>query len=298
MIADESYFQPFLRAIARARMGVAMTLFASVSATVFTAEASSTPSPPTASVTVLQPPEEMGLSLDAATKEHVALPGETSYVFKFAVTNVSPSEIVINQVRTSCGCTVAKLPSQPWKLGPHQTGEIELTANFLGKTGEFIKTATIDTPSSFKTFTIKVIIPPVDPAVTDPTRIRNVSMASADRQAIFRGDCAKCHAEPTVGQKGAALYAAACSVCHDAPHRATFVPDLHALSHPTDKTFWRTIVAQGKPGTLMPAFAKGEGGPLTEEQIDSLSDYLSTAFRPIASPAQPSSSAATRPASH
>lgn len=229
--------------------------------------------------TVLPPQEEKGLVLDAALKEYTVKPGEDSVGFTFAVKNISAKEIVINQVRTSCGCTIAKLPSQPWKLAPGEGGNIQLTVDVRGKTGELVKTATIDTATSFKEMTFKVNIPATATgAGLAANRTRNMELAVADRQAVFKGDCAKCHAAPSVGQVGAGLYVSACSVCHDAEHRATMVPDLHSLNHPTDRDFWRAMIVHGKPGTLMPAFAVGQGGPLTDKQIDSLVDYLVNEF--------------------
>jgi mono/diheme cytochrome c family protein len=73
---------------------------------------------------------------------------------------------------------------------------------------------------------------------------------------------------------GKDLYAAVCSVCHDAEHRASFVPDLHHLPEPTNPQFWKNWIASGKPGTLMPAFAASEGGILSDQQIASLVEYL------------------------
>lgn len=244
-------------------------------------EPAKTPSavPAVHQATVLPPQEEKGLTLDATQKEYTAKPGEDSVGFTFAVKNISAKEIVINQVRTSCGCSIAKLPSQPWKLAPGEGGNIQLTVDLRGKTGELTKTATIDTATSFKEMTFKVIIPatPLD-ATQAANRTRNLELAAADRQAVFKGDCAKCHVAPTVGQMGAGLYVSACSICHDAAHRATMVPDLHALNRPTDRDFWRTTIVHGKPGTLMPAFAASQGGPLTEKQVDSLVDYLVNEF--------------------
>ena len=52
------------------------------------------------------------------------------------------------------------------------------------------------------------------------------------------------------------------------------VPDLRAIPQTTTAEFWRTWIAYGRPHSLMPAFAVGEGGPLTEAQITSLSDYI------------------------
>ena len=54
------------------------------------------------------------------------------------------------------------------------------------------------------------------------------------------------------------------------------VPDLRNLKTPTNDEFWRTWIAHGKAGTLMPAFSTAEGGPLTDMQIASVVLYLNT----------------------
>jgi mono/diheme cytochrome c family protein len=95
---------------------------------------------------------------------------------------------------------------------------------------------------------------------------------------VFRGDCARCHVTPTVGKKGGELYTTACAICHEAPHRATMVPDLRAIKTPTGKEFWTQWISNGKPGSLMPAFASALGGPLNDEQIQSLAELLTQHF--------------------
>jgi mono/diheme cytochrome c family protein len=52
------------------------------------------------------------------------------------------------------------------------------------------------------------------------------------------------------------------------------VPDLHALKQQTSLEYWKAMITFGKPHTMMPGFARAQGGPLTEEQIASLSAYL------------------------
>jgi len=105
-------------------------------------------------------------------------------------------------------------------------------------------------------------------------RQRNMMMALADRQAVFRNDCASCHATPAMGKSGKALYDAACGICHDAPNRATMVADLRALPPHPDREYWLKWITLGRPGSLMPSFAQAESGPLNDEQIDSLVDFL------------------------
>ena len=43
---------------------------------------------------------------------------------------------------------------------------------------------------------------------------------------------------------------------------------------PTNLDFWKTMIAFGKPHTMMPGFARAQGGPLSDEQITSLAAYL------------------------
>lgn len=264
------------------------TLVACLAAT--TALHASTPAattpPPASQALVVAPAEEMGLQLDAVRKEQTLKPGEESCVFTFAVKNISKADLVINQVRTSCGCTIAQLPSQPWKLAPGASGNITLTVDVRGKSGTLIKTATIDLPTTYKHFSFIVHIPAsTNPQTAMTDRERNMQLAAKNRQAVFHGDCARCHLEPTKGRQGVGLYVTACSICHDAEHRASMVPDLHAIKRPDDREYWRTLISQGKPGSLMPAFAQEHGGPLSKDQIDSLVDYLVSEFAGKQAPA-------------
>lgn len=218
------------------------------------------------------------LKWDQTEKEIHASPEDLDLTYSFAVTNVSSTNVTINWVRPSCGCTVAKLPPTPWKLAPGQGGHIDFNLDIRGKSGTLAKYVSVDTSHGQKLLLLKAVIPQrtVNPAMD--SRMQNLQKAMADRQVVFRGDCAKCHAEPAAGKKGEQLYAAACAICHDAPHRASMVPDLRALKKATGSDYWAFWIANGKPGTLMPGFAKAHGGPLDEEQIRSLADFMFEKF--------------------
>lgn len=222
------------------------------------------------------PQEERALVLDSTSKDYAAQPGELSCTFTFRVTNTSAAEIVITQVRTSCGCSAANLPAKPWRLAPGEGGEFQIVVDLRGKHGLLAKTAMIDTERGYKQIDFRITIPPPDPR--DEIRARNLLIAQADRQAVFRGDCAQCHVEPAKDKFGRELYVAACAICHADEHRATMVPDLRALSPAPAPEAWRQFITHGKPGTLMPAFALAHDGPLTDAQIDSLVEYLAGAF--------------------
>ena len=243
-------------------------------------QARSQPRPPPPAGSPAQPePVDQFLAWDATTKEHTVTPGETNTHFAFNVTNISSEEVVIKELLTSCGCTVAKMPSQPWRLSPGSNGQIEADLDIRGKSGFLTKLVSVDSSRGFKVLTVKVNIPrPPGLAVEMRDRGQNVLIAAANRQAIFKNDCASCHLTPLLAKTGEALYQAACAICHDSAHRASMVPDLHALNHPTDRPFWKNAISLGKAGTLMPAFANSSGGPLTEDQISSLTDLLVQKF--------------------
>lgn len=219
------------------------------------------------------------LAFDAEQKECIAKPGDQNCTFAFAVTNISAETITITFVQTSCGCTTAHI-TLPMVLTPGGTGEIPINMSIVGKTGTVIKTVTVHSDKGQKVLMVKSTIPAVAPdaATTAMNRERNMQLAQADRQAVFKGDCARCHVEPVIGKLGKDLFAAACGICHEAEHRASMVPDLHQLKVTPNADYWRFFIVNGKPATLMPAFAQAQGGPLSDVQINSLVDYLVREF--------------------
>lgn len=216
------------------------------------------------------------LRFDATEKEYHAQAGEVTASLIFSVTNVSSTNVVINWVRPSCGCTSAKVPPMPWNLKPGEGGNMEFSIDLRGKYGTLSKYISIDTSEGQKFLQTKIHVPQQAVAASGmDARTRNMQLAMVDRQIVFKNDCAKCHAAPTVGKiKGEELFAAACAICHDTPNRASMVPDLRASKKATSEDYWKTWITHGKPGTLMPGFAKTYGGPLSDEQIDTLSKFM------------------------
>jgi mono/diheme cytochrome c family protein len=222
-----------------------------------------------------------------STLQETNVPMNTSSAdFVFSFTNVSPGNVVILNVHTSCGCTTAQLPPLTWILPAGTNSQIGVHVNFAGKSGTLFKTVTVTADKGTLTLMVKInILPPVTQTLSDADRARGVELAKADRQAVFHGDCVTCHVVPGQGKYGKLLFDADCAVCHEGEHRATMVPDLHALKVPTNVEFWQTWISHGKPGSLMPAFSTADGGPLTDMQIASLANYLNAT---IASQVAPS----------
>ncbi len=201
----------------------------------------------------------------------------TSTTNTVTVTNaITPLPVTVMNVHPSCGCTTAELPPVPWTLPGGATGQIKLSVNLAGKDGTLFKQVAVTTDHGTKNLMLRINVlpPPTMPEMTQAQRDAGIAAAKVDRQAVFRGDCVSCHVPKIEGKYGQPLYDAVCSVCHEAKNRATMVPDLHNLPVPTNEDFWRTWITAGKDGSLMPAFAMSQGGPLSDSQIASLAVYL------------------------
>lgn len=197
----------------------------------------------------------------------------TNLVAEFKYTNSSSQPVVVTEIERSCHCTTPQTPKLPWTIAPHSAGKMEVVVDIPGKWGLLQKTLTVHADNTTNVLFLEVEIPEPDP------REKNRLTAFGDRQAVFKADCASCHLKPAIGLKGAQLYEKACAICHEAEHRATMVPDLATKPH-GDANYWTQWIRIGKPGTFMPAFDKPHGGPLAEEQIASLLQFLPGRFPP------------------
>jgi cytochrome c553 len=227
------------------------------------------------------------LAWDAVMKATNAPAGEINAHLVFNFTNVSSDIVVISDAHPSCSCTSVQLPPLPWTIAPGTNGQIGVTVNLAGKYGTVFKTVTVTTDHGSRDLIVQVnILPPVIKTPTQEELMQQLAIAKVDRQAVFKGDCATCHLNPGQSRYGKDLYDADCGICHEAEHRATMVPDLHNLKVPTNEEFWRTWIAHGKPGSLMPAFSLGDGGALSDMQIASLVSYLNATIPSKVAPLQ------------
>jgi mono/diheme cytochrome c family protein len=232
---------------------------------------------------------------DAERKESTPAPGDAYANYTFWFTNVSSKEVIIQAVRTSCGCTLARLPATPWPVPPGTNGPIEVALDLRGKMGAITKAITVESSDGSKTLFIQANLPPPGapvpgatppghPPMADTERLANMAKALADRQVVFRdAACAKCHADPARNlADGRAIYGAVCATCHDSALRAEAVPDLRTLKHETDLDYWLHWIRHGKPGSMMPSFAQsaGLGGPLSDAQVAALAAHCQATFQP------------------
>lgn len=218
------------------------------------------------------------LRWDATTKEARPKFEDGVVKFEFTVTNTSRQPVRIYYVQASCACTTVEAPPMPWTLAAGERGVVKATVDFRGKESELAKDLLVGSVPGTQTLKMVVHVP----AMTPEMRLQNQQIASANRQKVFEGDCAACHATPAKGRFGDDLFEAACTICHDPKHRAAMVPDLTIAKEKRDAAWWKRWVEDGRDGSLMPGFAEKHGGPLTDPQIESLVEYLMRAF-----PAEP-----------
>ena len=221
------------------------------------------------------------LTWDAIAKVHHAKLNELDVGFEFYFQNKKSKEVQIKRAISTCGCTVAKLPKLPWVIKPAQKGSVPVTMDLRGKSGVITKTIQLITDQGIISLKARVAIG----LVSGPSKKRskeeraaNLRAAAANRQAIFAGKCVECHVIPTIGKRGKQLYSTACGICHESKNRAPFVTDLRPLAKGKDSQYWQQWIAESKPNTLMPAFAKKHGGPLDDNQIRTLVAYLTRIF--------------------
>lgn len=187
---------------------------------------------------------------------------KTRHVFEFK--NIGGSDLIIYNIKPTCGCTGAIASTGPYH--PGESGTIQVEYDSRAKTGFAQKDVTVESndPRSPQSLFLEGLVL----GDTHPT------ISSAD--VLFTGSCAECHSIPAKGKKGKELYDAVCYLCHDLPQQSgkkSIAPDQETLAQ-LSKRELKKITTKGMPNTTMPGFSHKAGGPLSGEQIDSLLAYL------------------------
>jgi mono/diheme cytochrome c family protein len=189
---------------------------------------------------------------------------ETTFIIK----NVGTDTLEIISANASCGCTATVLDVK--KIAPGQVSRLKVNFDAHNKAeGPMVKTITI-----------------VSNAVNGAQKVLKIqgtifksNTAHAGEamsiQKVFEGSCASCHVDKGKGELGAKLYEADCAICHGnaADHKPG--PDIASdamMNH--DEKSWTTIIRDGIPNTNMPGFHTKVKGPLNDEEIASIVDYL------------------------
>ena len=185
----------------------------------------------------------------------------------FVIGNKGTDTLVITGTRPSCGCTAAVIDAS--RIAPGGSTGLRVTFDANNKPeGPIIKSVTITSNSSENP----------DKIVRIQGRIVKSKLAHKSTMhldGLFQGDCAKCHVEKGKGELGARLYEADCAICHGTKADGKPGPELasaNMMKH-TPKQL-KTIIENGIANTAMPAFHTKNKGPLGDEEIASLVEYM------------------------
>jgi mono/diheme cytochrome c family protein len=186
----------------------------------------------------------------------------------FVIGNSGKDTLEIFSANPSCGCTVSALSKK--RIAPGDTAHLGIQFDPHNK-AEGPVTKTISVVSNSKKDPQKVLR--IHGTIYKSKLAHNGEMMHLD--GVFQGNCASCHVEKGKGELGAKLYEADCAICHgskaDNKPGADITSD-DMMNH--DAKSWKEIISEGRANTNMPAFGLKHKGPLNEEEIASLVDYL------------------------
>ena len=184
------------------------------------------------------------------------LQGKTvEYTFGFE--NKGTEDLLIKEVTTSCGCTAALVSSSTVK--PGEKGEITVSYDSQGRAGAVSRTITVVSND---------LVEPVKELTITATVTSSMHTTFNVNESLFSDKCGACHFSPALNKNGKELYDAVCSFCHG--RTAVGLERLKVMEMDVIKEITRNGIA----GTEMPAWIKEQGGPLDEEQIRSLSNFI------------------------
>lgn len=186
----------------------------------------------------------------------------------FTIKNVGTDTLEIVSANASCGCTATVLDIK--RLAPGMVSRLKVTFDAHNKAeGPMVKTVTVVSNAvngAQKTLRIQGTI--------FKSNTAHVGEAMSI-QGVFEGNCASCHVDKGKGELGAKLYEADCAICHGsaADHKPGADIASDAMMNYDEKA-WTTIIRDGIPNSNMPAFHTKHKGPLNDEEIASIVDYL------------------------
>lgn len=189
----------------------------------------------------------------------------------FKIENHGQKILQIKTAFSTCGCTIPVIKNK--EIKPGESGELEVIMDTSMKQGHVSKPIEIhsnDPLNPVSTLYIKADV-----------RSPHADLGTDKTAKIFTGRCAACHVSKGIGKTGEELFAADCAMCHG--FRAAGIPGVAPALVPFNyhdrevSDAMKKVVSFGsKVHRSMPGYLKEAGGPLNEEEIDSLIDFLKT----------------------
>lgn len=147
------------------------------------------------------------------------------------------------------------------RLRPGEEGQIRASVDVKGKLGTLRKSVKVHTNDPTKPLT-KLFLKMI---VKDTFHV-----GAFKAQEIFSERCRDCHVHKGKGKKGYALFRADCIMCHGRGKSASSIMKMRTKP----REYIVKAITDGVDKTAMPGFDMKNGGPLTEEEIESLVDVI------------------------
>lgn len=194
---------------------------------------------------------------------------------EYLIYNKGGKHLRITEVETTCGCTVADVSKRV--IAPGEFTRISVALDTSIKLGPVRKKITVhsnDPARPALALFLEGDVKPKKMATHDP-----IMLKAKDPLVLFKGECATCHVTKGKGKSGKALFLADCAMCHgnNAKGHGNAGPSLLTGDYTNEAVVAhvRKVIAEGSPNSpQMPPFSKAKGGPLTDEEIASLVQFL------------------------
>ena len=175
------------------------------------------------------------------------------------IKNISKSDVMIKVIKTSCGCTKGVVNQK--KISPGRTVDLKVTLSTSGKSGFISKSLRIYLENQKRFYKVSIS------GVVKKLPGKHMAMT----ESIFKGKCISCHVTPTLNKEGRELYLGACATCHGIFREGHSALKLKDTKH--SEKILKLIIQNGNDAG-MPGFGKSKQGPLSYNQIDSLTHFL------------------------
>jgi hypothetical protein len=212
------------------------------------------------------------IRFDVYTHDFGPLRSDERREYAWVYHNDGDAPLSILQTYTSCGCTAAVLDGE--SVPPGGSGVLTVAFEAAGLRGSIRKSIAV---ASNDPSTPRLLLTVTADILEEKVVREEGSHPPIAGQSILVGECATCHAKPAGRKTGEDLYAAVCAMCHGpAGEGRSTGPALGTaeyLAAHSDREIG-TAIAYGTANPRMPGFIDLMGGPLSQDQIDSLVEFV------------------------
>ncbi len=215
------------------------------------------------------------ISVEQRVQDVGKVPTDSKVNTEFLIYNIGGKRLRIGDVETSCGCTLAKISKRA--ISPGDFTRIQVVMDTSLKLGPVRKKITVQSNDPKRPELALFLIGDVQPKPMASHAA--IQLQPKDKLVLFKGQCATCHVQAGVGKTGKALFQADCAMCHgvNAQGNHSAGPSLLTANYDAEPVLQhvRDVIANGSLRTpQMPPFAKANGGPLSDDEIASLVQFL------------------------